>query len=85
MIDINDAQEQRANLFSVSRNIRADTYTLVPRTHHPDARLQLAVSVPAQYRLTVQASSKTSAPEMRQFMLVWDGSLDDVQFWELES
>jgi len=80
MIDINDDQEQRANLFSVSRNIPTESYVLVPRTHHPDQRLRLAVSPPAQYRLTIQASSKTSAPQTRQFTLRWGGTIEDVYF-----
>lgn len=80
MIDINDDQEQRANLFSVSRNIPTESYVLFPRTHHPDQRLRLAVSRPAQYRLTIQASSKTSAPQTRQFTLRWGGTFEDVYF-----
>jgi|GEM_PF-6559754 len=85
MIDINDDQEQRANLFSVSRHIQSEQYLLFPRTHHPDERLRLAISVPALYRLTIHASSKTSGPEKRYFMLHWSGSFDDVSLWELQS
>lgn len=84
-IDINDDQEQRANLLSVSRN-RANLseveWMIVPRTTHPDEGLRLAIRPPGLYRLTVHASAKNSAPAKKYFLLRWTGTLRDVELWE---
>ena len=60
-VDINDGQETRANLFSVSRIIRLEKYFLLPQTRHSDEALRQSVSAPGLYWLTVVASSKTTA------------------------
>lgn len=82
VVDVNDGQELRANLFSVSMDLNLQRYALIPQTRHRDEALRLAVTAPGFYRLTVLASSKTSAPEKKTFMLRWRGSFDDVEFRE---
>jgi hypothetical protein len=81
-IDMNDGQEVRANLFSVSRHIPLEKWLLIPRTVHPDEALRVAVAPVGLYRLTVTASSKSTPPEKRTFTLRWGGSIDDVEFQE---
>jgi hypothetical protein len=81
-VDVNDGQGQRANLFSVSMVLNSQKYLLVPQTRHRDEALRLAVAAPGFYRLTVLASSKTTAAMKKDFMLWWGGSFDDVELRE---
>ena len=83
-VDINDGQEKRANLFSVSYIASDGEWRLRPRTEHEDFGLAKAVWTPGVYRFAVQASSKTTAPEEKIFELRWDGTLQSVRFYEMQ-
>ena len=84
-LDINDGQEHRANLFSVSRPTTSGEYFIVPRTAHPDARLGRVLSVHDTYRLKVHASSKTTAPKEMCFLFFWNGTIEDAHVVETKS
>jgi hypothetical protein len=88
VIDINNGQEMRANLFSVSRQgTQVDSYGrppevwhLLPRTFHPDSALGNAIAAAGVYQLTVTASSRATKSETRTFRLRWGGHLNEVVF-----